>query len=141
MSNFKKSWIVFCDSQDIKNRFMKPNFRHVFLLTKDEFNWYMIDPDYRFLNIKILPYRADYNLPGKFLINNNKVICILHKKYTNKHLLNPIRLFTCVEIIKYVLGIQLFCFTPYGLYRKLMKLNVNSSKTIKHVNELKLGVK
>jgi len=33
-----------------------------------------------------------------------------------------LKLFTCVSIIKYILGIKCFAITPYQLYKRLLKM-------------------
>ena len=139
MRSIKESWLVFCDSTSRKNKILKKNFRHVYIITRDEFNWYLIDPDWRFLNVKILPYRVNYSLPTKF-IEHGKVIHIKHKPCSDRHLLVPWKLFTCIGVVKYALGISMFAFTPWQLFKRLKNLENTKlcaqTKTILYVNEL-----
>lgn len=136
----KDSWIVFCDSDDWKNRILKKNFRHVFVVTRDEFNWYMINPDWRYLNVKILPFKTSYNVPQQMLSSDNRILHVKHEECTNKHLLCIIKLFTCVEIAKYTMGISMFALTPYALFKKLKRLEngklIKKRSNIFYVNEL-----
>ena len=139
----KDSWIVFCDSPDWKNKILKKNFRHVYILTKDQFNWFMIDPDWRYLNVKILPFRANYNVPKTILNKETTILHIKHQECTKKHLLCVAKLFTCVEIVKYTLGISMFALTPYSLFKKLKRLEngklIKESSNIFYVNQLQGG--
>ena len=122
--NCKNSYVFFCDSASKTNWCLKPGFRHMFVLTHDDFNWIMIDPDWRYLNVKILPYRKEFNLPMQLYKENKDYKCIhlQHLECTSKHLCVPWKWFSCVGVIKYALGLNAWAFTPWQLYKKLKRL-------------------
>jgi len=122
----KESWLIFCDYEgDWKGRFLKKGFNHLFILTKDNFNWYVIDPDVRFLNIKVLPLPPHEDAVSHFR-NKHKMLYIKYDEVPQKYILNMFRPFTCVEVAKYILGLKVFCFTPYQLFKKLKKMGAET---------------
>jgi len=94
------------------------------MLTHDKFNWILIDPDWRFLNVKIMPYRAQFNLPKQMMKDSPGYKClhVRHLESTEKHLCVPWKWFSCVGIIKYSIGLNMWAFTPWQLYKRLKKL-------------------
>lgn len=117
-------WVFFCDNNSVKNSFLKKNYRHSFIITRDQFNWILIDPENKQLTVKILPYSTSFDLPKKILGECLDYSCIKLeiKDKKKKHICLPWRFFTCVGIVKYSLGLSIHALTPYRLYKKLKKL-------------------
>lgn len=136
----KESWICFCDSDNAPFKILKKGFRHVFVISRDDYNWYVIDPDWRYLSIKILEHDIDHNVP-KELSKKLTVLHVKHSACTKRYLCMPWKLFSCVGIIKYALGLSFWSFTPYRLYKRLKKLEnktvCKKYTSIFYVNEIK----
>lgn len=129
MNGTKTYWLVFTNGDSEVHKLMKSGFGHVFLLMRDEYNWMLIDPRAKCLDVDILPNDIRDNVPKLFKDNGNRVLEIEAKvvKKNKPRLLNYLipRYVTCTSVIKYVLGIKLMGITPYSLYRRLCKMKHN----------------
>ncbi len=124
-------WLIFKGGEGAWfQKFLRKGFGHVFILTHDQYNWIVLDPHRLKLVFVIPPYKLTENVPRMLLIEGCRVVKITmfdrstyltggHSPYSN-----------CVAFVKYCLGIKLFCFTPYSLYKKL--LNLDSKKQIRN---------
>lgn len=117
-------WLVFKQSNGYwLQKFLRFGFGHVFVITRDEYNWMVIDPHKLKLVTAIAPYKATENFPRMLVGDGYKVIRIsTYDRSTNKKLFYWQPNF-CVPMVKYILGIKVGAWTPYGLYKKLLRLN------------------
>lgn len=126
----KEYWIGFRSAQYFVRHLMKKDFGHVYIICKDKFNWVQIDPRNASLEVYILPYKPEDDVPK--ILNEN-----LRHRFIRFHVeqkinkwpnLNPFKMIHCVNIVKYVLGIRVWAVTPYKLYRKLLRLTPKQMK-------------
>jgi len=97
-------------------RFLRPGFSHCYLLIKQDVGYVCVEMSIYSMEVNYYPSIREFK---KTLDKTTVVI----KNYTdvNQSLPMPFfRPFTCVEMVKRVLGIkQWSIFTPYQLYRYL----------------------
>jgi hypothetical protein len=132
-------WLIFKQGEGYwMQRFLKKGFGHVLLLTKDQYNWIYLDPHKLRLTCGIPPYTVDDNLPKMLKDEGYTVIQVTFFDRDTHKKLRHSRLNNCVSFVKYAMGIKLWAFTPYGLYKKLLRLNktqrfINGITEVKHV--------
>lgn len=116
----QKAWVVFTGQTEISwLKFLKPGFRHCYVLLNDGERWTSIDPLSHITEISVHHHvPVDFDLPGWLQSRGNRVIAApLCRDVTRAA---PFMLFTCVEAVKRVLGIhRRFIVTPWQLYRHL----------------------
>ncbi len=100
-------------------KFLKKGFRHCFLFCGDEYQTFIIDPVCNKIEVSIVPCGVNYVI--KLLTLQNVLSVKVVKKYTPKFHLR-LGIFTCVEVVKRILGISnIFIITPFRLYKYLQK--------------------
>lgn len=120
----KEFYLVF--SNGLGNRWwLCDGYRHVYIVMHDNFNWLEINPTFTFLKITILPHNITDNVP-KLIRSLNGVSTILkvtvNDRGNKNQLKSLIGVRSCVEMVKYVMGVKLPCLTPAGLFKCLIKM-------------------
>ncbi|PZO79297.1 MAG: hypothetical protein DI626_11610 [Micavibrio aeruginosavorus] len=116
----QRAWVVFSGQTEISwLRFLKPGFRHCYVLINDGERWMSVDPLSHLTDISVHHHvPVDFDLPGWLAARGNRVVkAPLRRDVTRPA---PFMIFTCVEAVKRVLGIH--CrkvVTPWQLYRHL----------------------
>ena len=121
----EKAWVVFSGKSDWPwLKFLRPGFRHCFVIVHDGARWLSLDPLLQHMELKVHDVPADFDLPGWLTARGNKVMpAPLDRAHTKPA---PFMLFTCVEAVKRVLGLhRLAVITPWQLYRHLTRYNNN----------------
>jgi hypothetical protein len=115
----QRAWVVFSGETDLfLLRFLKPGFRHCFLLLNDGQCWVSYDPMAHHTEILVHHMPSFFDLPGWLEGRGHRVIEAQISKVVKKPA--PPSLFSCVEAVKRVLGIhRAFVVTPWQLYRHL----------------------
>lgn len=118
----REYWVIFTDSyHPTIHRHLRPGFQHVRLLTRDEFNWILIDPGFCGISWQILPYPPQVDVYKK-LGSHVKVVGAVAGSPVKYRLQFNFCLLTCVSVVKYFLGIRnILIQTPWQLYRYLEK--------------------
>ncbi|KKN70264.1 hypothetical protein LCGC14_0432890 [marine sediment metagenome] len=131
-------WLIFNKGENFfAEFFMKKGFGHIGILTRDKFNWFLLDPTYTELKIDILPFKPEDNVP-RILLNKfrtHKIIKLTMMK--NLHVNGNIailkvffpRVVSCVSMVKYIVGLKNNALTPYQLFLKLIKMKKNGIST------------
>ncbi len=120
MADGQNAWVVFSGQTEISwLRFLKPGFRHCYVLLNDGERWTSIDPLSHVTEISVHHHvPVDFDLPGWLETRGNRVVKAPLRRNITKAA--PFMLFTCVEAVKRVLGIHnRGVFTPWQLYRHL----------------------
>ena len=116
-------WVIFCKAPSIIKYFLKKDFGHVCVLTHDKYNWYIMDPAKTKWRINILAYTLEQDVPN--ILKNQSTamlrVDLYERDWARQHKYFGIT--TCVSNAMYAMGIKLWTFTPYGLYKKLLKLS------------------
>lgn len=116
-------YVIFRNSNHWTGRMLKPGFGHVFLLINDGFNWTIINPTHDLMVFSILPYEPTESVIETMLDDTHTTIklkiCGNIDANTSFNILNPIN---CVTAVKYFLGIRRIIYTPFSLYKYLIKV-------------------
>jgi hypothetical protein len=123
-------WLVFTQSSQWINKFLKPHFSHVYILTRDQYNWIALNPHHLMLRVEIAPLSAQEDLISKMTSENDTVLKICFKPRHTKKVFGVFGFYNCVTIAKYALGLPIYAVTPYILYKKL--LNMPDGDKIRH---------
>lgn len=124
-----KTWVVFSGQTDMGwLKFLKPGFRHCFLLLHDGRQWLTVDPMLNHLDVLVHHHVApDFDLPHWLATQGQTVMPA--KACRMKMYPAPLAFFTCVEAVKRYLGLhKLSIITPWQLYRFLEKQTQNHNK-------------
>lgn len=115
----QETWVVFSGKTDLPwLRFLKPGFRHCFVLINDGRQWVSVDPMSNHMDVTVHHVPQEFDLPLWMKDRGNIVVKAPVNKALNKPA--PWMLMTCVEVVKRVLGLHSrTIFTPWQLYRHL----------------------
>ena len=113
-------YVVFSSDTDLWFlRCLKSGFRHCLFFTGDENQVIIFDPVANRFDISYIP--MDVNLVKKFFEDKGDIVVAVDKKF-NPRFRVSIGVFTCVEVVKRILGISnAFIITPFRLYKYLTK--------------------
>ncbi len=120
----QQAWVVFSGQSEISwLKFLKPGFRHCYVLINDGERWTSIDPLSHVTEISVHHHvPVDFNLPGWLEARGNRIVRAPLRRDITKPA--PFMIFTCVEAVKRVLGIHARgIVTPWQLYRHLAFAN------------------
>lgn len=120
INDYQKAWVVFSGQTEISwLKFLKPGFRHCYVLLNDGERWTSVDPLSHVTEISVHHHvPADFDLPGWLERRGNRVVKAPVRRDIRKPA--PFMLFTCVEAVKRVLGIhRRGIVTPWQLYKHL----------------------
>ncbi len=120
----QNAWVVFSGQTEISwLRFLKPGFRHCYVLLNDGERWTSIDPLSHVTEVSVHHHvPADFDLPGWLQSRGNRVVKAPVRRDIKKAA--PFMLFTCVEAVKRVIGVHSRSIvTPWQLYRHLKFAN------------------
>lgn len=118
----QKAWVVFSGQTEFSwLKFLRPGFRHCYVLLNDGERWSSVDPLSHFTEVAIHHHvPPDFDLPAWLESRGLKPVFAPVRRPLKKPA--PLMLFTCVEAVKRILGIhRRFILTPWQLYRYLEK--------------------
>lgn len=119
----ERAWVVFSGKSDWPwLKFLRPGFRHCFVIVHDGTRWLSLDPLLQHTELKVHDVPPDFDLPGWLTARGNRVMAAPLDRTHNKPA--PLMFFTCVEAVKRVLGLHRWMvLTPWQLYRHLSRYN------------------
>jgi hypothetical protein len=115
-----KAFVVFVGQADsVWLRWLRPGFRHCFVLLHDGERWISIDPLLTHMDVQVHSVPPDFDMDAWLEDRGHTVIqaelCRSHEHPA------PFMVFTCVEAVKRVLGLHDWrVVTPWQLYRRLV---------------------
>lgn len=115
-----QAWVMFSGKTELWwLKFLKPGFRHCYLLLNDGQRWVSYDPLSPHTEIAVHYHvPADFDLPG-WLVQREQ-IAVPAALTWEKRKPAPLMLFNCVEAVKRVLGLhKRDIITPWQLYQYL----------------------
>lgn len=117
------AFVVFSDDTNLFwLRFLQKGFRHcALIIAKEGGSWVVVDPLSHHLVIDEVAAPSGHDdLPAQLRKNGHTLVAVTLTEPPRK--LAPLMPFTCVEIIKRLVGIHSWkIVTPYQLYRHLTK--------------------
>lgn len=115
----EKAWVIFSGQTEIPYlKVLKTGFRHCFIILKSGDHWITLDPLAHKTEIELHYLPDNFNLPDWLKKRGHTVVETRLKAAAMKVL--PLSLFTCVEAVKRVLGVQSWkVMTPWQLYKHL----------------------
>ena len=121
---FPYCYVGFVDRTEIRIlRFvLKRGFRHCFIIMGDEERCIVIDPISNRIDVSYFP--LDVRVVRKMLMRSSSIgatFVRIRRRYVPNVCVSS-GIFTCVEVVKRILGISKFSvFTPFRLYKLLKK--------------------
>lgn len=126
-------WIVFTQGHTHWiTRWLKRDFSHIYLITRDEYNWLAMNPTRLYLQVFIPPERASHPFPANVIREGDTVLRITFRRRDDTRQFGSVGMLNCVTWARYILGLRLWCVTPYGLYRKLVRLATDRGRMEAH---------
>lgn len=120
----KEMWLLFRDGNHPLKYFLRKKFGHVYILMRDNFGfWLLIDPMDAYMKHVVLNNNKEDNVPQLLNKNGIRVLRVVVRRKEER--IQGIRIFAlvnCVTIVKYMLGVKFWVFTPYQLYKRLVKM-------------------
>ncbi len=119
VNSFSDFYIGFSGKTDLFFlKILKSGFRHCFLFCGDAYQTFVLDPLSNSIDISFIPLGVEV---VRDIFENDGMIVLKVLKKTSK-LKISVGIFTCVEMVKRVLGISnILVFTPFRLYKFLQK--------------------
>ena len=101
--------------------FTRQGFRHCCAFKFDGYNWVLVDPLGQVLDVNVLPYTVEDDVPNLFR-NNGWTVIRYSKQIKHKFIFGGI--LTCVTVCKQVLGIKAcWVVTPWQLHNYIERRN------------------
>lgn len=118
--------VVFVGETQVKFlRWLRCDFRHCFIVVRSGEYWIACDPLSHYVALTVLPPCQIAELASFFQQRGNRVIATTAT--IPQPALAPLRPFTCVEVVKRILGLRApWVFTPWQLYNQLARGSKNS---------------
>ncbi len=115
----KRAWVVFTGDTDLAwLRFLKPGFRHCFVLLHDGRHWVSVDPLSNYMEVLVHHLPPAFDLPAWLRDRGQHVVAA--PLCRTVQCCAPLGVFSCVEAVKRILGLHnRFILTPWQLYRFL----------------------
>lgn len=107
-STYKHKWLF------------KKGYEHCYLLMCDDTYWYEINPLMMGLHMKrVAKQPSNYTSFWMEKNSDDKLLEVEIRIDKPKHKIPFIG--TCASLVSYITGLNFTCFTPYGLYKNIMK--------------------
>lgn len=126
-----RALVVFRDSDNRGIlRFLKPGFRHCFILVEHEAGWCFLENTFLGFHWDVLPHNEVGQIIQWYQAQNMTVVNVALGSSGQQKICPP-GVFSCVELVKRVLGIHAFWVqTPWSLYRHLKLINKLGKKSL-----------
>ncbi len=129
-TNQDEFFLVFTEGDYWTSHLLKRGFEHVYVVFCDGFNWIMMSPMSNRLDVRVVSLGADAFYPRliKKAHPRHTVLGVKVADNSRGYVFRKFGFISCVSVIKYMLGVRGFAFTPYQLFREIIKLKnkVNS---------------
>lgn len=120
----KSEWyLVFTQGHHWFCNLCHPNYSHIYLITKDEFNWIVLNPTRWCLEVMIPAVSIVKPLPLEMVGEDDCVIKIVFGPRDIRKHYGHFGLYSCVVWCKYMLGLKCWALTPYSLFRRLIDMS------------------
>ena len=132
----KEWYIFFMNGNLLIDKVLKSGYQHIFVIGRDDYNWYLINPMIDKFNFEILPFEPEdiASIEKHYISVCEKVLHFTNDNPKKFNYFQPFSVATCVQIIKYILRIKCWSITPYQLYKHLIKIDGKNGYTVKELN-------
>ena len=120
---YREYWLVFTDGSHWMCKLLKWGYSHCYVITRDEFNWIKIEPEQGLLRTTILPFAIDEDAIGFVRPDLSTVLKVTMYRTNTYGVHRWWGLTNCQTFVQYILGVKFYTFTPYRLYKRLLRLN------------------
>lgn len=121
-NNLTEYWIVFTEGHHWISWLLKKNFSHVYIITRDRYNWVVLDPRRLFLHFELPPIPISVDAPRLIAKPTDHIIKLTMYSRANEVQFSHFGLTNCVSRVLYLIGLRISVLTPLRLYRRLLKL-------------------
>ena len=111
-------------------RWLRKSFSHIILMTKDDYNWMILNPTRLYLQVVIPASPIDKPPLAIITQKGDSVLRIKFKQRNDTQQFGCVGLLNCVTWSKYILGLRINSLTPWRMYQRL--LNFNQSEMERH---------
>jgi hypothetical protein len=126
-------WIVFTQGKTHWiTRWLKANFSHIYLFTRDQYNWIALNPTRLYLQVHIPALRSSDPYPATVYTPADTVLKVTFRERDDTQQYGSIGFLNCVTWAKYILGLRVRCITPYGLYKSLVRFSTDRAQMEAH---------
>ncbi|MEC7701237.1 MAG: hypothetical protein VX740_03575 [Pseudomonadota bacterium] len=121
-----RCWVIFSGVSELWFlKFLRPGFRHCFIVLNDGRRWLSIDPMAHYTEVISHDLPATYNVINWIEQQNCLAVEVAIEKPPKK--VQPPMLFTCVEMVKRMIGLRAFgVITPWQLYKAIKRRQLTS---------------
>lgn len=120
-------YVVFTQGVHWIAKLLRRNFSHIYVLTKDQYNWLLLNPTRLYLQAMIPPAPVS-QFPGDMIHHNDSVIKIVFRQRNSRKQFGYVGLLNCVTWTKYMLGLRVSSLTPWRLYNRLLKFTTDDRR-------------
>jgi hypothetical protein len=121
-------YIVFTPAENWLKRFLHPQMGHMFVAIIKNAEVIEVDGEFRRLDVRVSKCTAEF-LEQHCRNNNVNVIKVTMKEdYKPSYFWGIMLSNKCIQLVYYFTGLRFWCFTPYQLYKKLIKLRYSPAK-------------
>lgn len=112
---------MFTDAPHKEIRWLRPNFRHCYIVRDDDPVWTCLHPGRNYLDVSYF-LKSEFPTIESFVMDDNASIVKCELNGDKSNYSHGFSIVSCVGACKYFLGLQKpLIFTPYQLYRCLVK--------------------
>lgn len=130
ITNIKEYWVGFSNAPYWGARLFKKGYQHVYVLYKSGGKWIEINPRSHALEVFVLPYSGEKKLPQRLASNGGHpfIRMKIEQKMKQHPLRNLLKTLHCTNMAKYIVGVRMWAYTPYQLYKRLATMPVHIMK-------------
>lgn len=132
-------WIFFKEGEFKFKWLFKKGYTHIYIVTKDEYNWLLLDPAKEKFNWKILPIEPndESKMIEQFVNDAENILKVeLLPPEERLNYVRPLGPHTCLAVAKYIMGLKNWCLTPWQLYKNLIN---KKNKRVKSYHVYKIS--
>jgi hypothetical protein len=118
---YTEFWVIFTQGTHWISKILRPHFSHIYLITRDKYNWILLNPTRLYLSAEILPFDIQDPVPHLLRTEQDSIIKITFGKRDTSRRFGNIGLLNCLTMAKYMLGINTISVTPWQFYRRLLR--------------------
>lgn len=120
-------WLIFVPSKNKKHYFLHKKINHVIILMRDEGVWVVLDPKSSRGCLAVLEYGPKEDVPSYYKKTFEcEIVFVKLMNISQPNRYSPwLRFFSCTLMAQYLMGTKWFIFTPYQLYKKLLRCSQN----------------